>query len=603
MFYNSHLMQKSIQKGNISENCSQEKSPRQLSKEDHKKLIDLRNKQNISDLLIVKYLRKNGINKPQILLKEEIEKYSQGGKLSKKDLNILNSKIKQILENHPKTRNKIFRSLKAINLNEKNKNLLSEGSIEKLPNIIHTLGSRDNLNNNIKSISDLNTKEFINPLKNNSINNTIENLVTTPSAINKTNINNNNIKNDYSSFSSENIFNRKKISKKIAFLKPEEELAQLESEFSELRKQQKPIYKTIDFTEGNEWAAISNYNRKLYEEQLKEEKRKERNTKLLTKLYLDEQIKSKILKEYEEQKKEQEYKKNFIEYQKNLELIEKQQKEEIHKRFLSQNQIREKQIEEKRIQKRIDELKEKKFDNEFIANIKKSLEKDKQIQINKKKVNDEIYKQIYLMSESKRKLKMDQIEFDKKENIRYLQESEQMEQKRETRRKQIMNKGKSLDFNENAKKILAKIRDEIKDEDEKYKKMNLDQKKIYDAKIEKEKKKKANDKIELKKYLELQIEEKKKDEAFKKIIDQEQRRILDTDSKKYKEDQKINELKIKKRNNKINNILMKQIIDKREKDLKKNSMTLAEYSLNKKLLEKIKEKQAMYNKEKKEDKI
>ena len=49
-------------------------------------------------------------------------------------------------------------------------------------------------------------------------------------------------------------------------------------------------------------------------------------------------------------------------------LIEKQQKEEIHKRFLSQNQIREKQIEEKRIQKRIDELKEKKFDNEFIAN-------------------------------------------------------------------------------------------------------------------------------------------------------------------------------------------------------------------------------------------
>ena len=207
------------------------------------------------------------------------------------------------------------------------------------------------------------------------------------------------------------------------------------------------------------------------------------------------------------------------------------------------------------------------------------------------------------MSESKRKLKMDQIEFDKKENIRYLQESEQMEQKREMRRKQIMNKGKSLDFNENAKKILAKIRDEIKDEDEKYKKMNLDQKKIYDAKIEKEKKKKANDKIELKKYLELQIEEKKKDEAFKKIIDQEQRRILDTDSKKYKEDQKINELKIKKRNNKINNILMKQIIDKREKDLKKNSMTLAEYSLNKKLLEKIKEKQAMYNKEKKEDKI
>ena len=61
MFYNSHLMQKSIQKGNTSGNCSKEKSPRQLSKEDRKKLIDLRNKQNINDLLIVKYLRKNGI--------------------------------------------------------------------------------------------------------------------------------------------------------------------------------------------------------------------------------------------------------------------------------------------------------------------------------------------------------------------------------------------------------------------------------------------------------------------------------------------------------------------------------------------------------------
>ena len=62
------------------------------------------------------------------------------------------------------------------------------------------------------------------------------------------------------------------------------------------------------------------------------------------------------------------------------------------------------------------------------------------------------------------------------------------------------------------------------------------------------------------------------------------------DYKKFIIDQKEKELKIKKTNCRINNILMEQIKNKKEKEMKKDFMSGDEYSLNKKLLEKVKEK-------------
>ena len=91
---------------------------------------------------------------------------------------------------------------------------------------------------------------------------------------------------------------------------PEQELEELEKEMTEeelMLEKKKKRYKRIDFGyQGDEWSAIVNYNKNLYQRQLREEKIKDLETKKRTKECLDIQIKEKIKKELDEQLQEKE---------------------------------------------------------------------------------------------------------------------------------------------------------------------------------------------------------------------------------------------------------------------------------------------------------
>ena len=84
----------------------------------------------------------------------------------------------------------------------------------------------------------------------------------------------------------------------------------------------------------------------------------------------------------------------------------------------------------------------------------------------------------------------------------------------------------------------------------------------------------------------MQIEEKKKEDEFLKSLDYEQARIWAIDCKKYNDDEKAIENKIREMNKRNMTSLMDQINKKKNKN--KNAMNDTEYAMNRKLLEKAK---------------
>ena len=132
--------------------------------------------------------------------------------------------------------------------------------------------------------------------------------------------------------------------------------------------------------------------------------------------------------------------------------------------------------------------------------------------------------------------------------------------------------------------ILQKMK---KDQEEEDKKIQF----YYDEKnrlaIEREKNealRRKKEKNELKKYLDMQIEEKRKEEDFLKSLDDEQARIWAIDCKKYFEDEKAIESKIRTMNKRNLALVMEQI-NKRKMN-KKQAMTDTEYAMNRDLLQK-----------------
>ena len=118
----------------------------------------------------------------------------------------------------------------------------------------------------------------------------------------------------------------------------------------------------------------------------------------------------------------------------------------------------------------------------------------------------------------------------------------------------------------------------------------------YDAKTKeanekaaKEIQRRHKEREEMKKYYDMQIEEKRKEKEFLRYLDEEQARIWNIDCKKYYDDEKIAENKVKLMN-KINfDCLMEQISEKKRSKAKRNIMTNAEFEMNRDLIEKARE--------------
>ena len=578
MFYNERRITKAALMKINNESLSIEDKK---LKERYQKLINLQKKEKIDDCFLVKYMKKCGIKTPNNVLDEEIKTFMKTKKLRKIDLNKIKLKIDNALKNQNKTEfTKVIKSSPNIFLNNNNKKILTElkpGSSKDLipkKNILSPLHL--NNSNNIKdnqtnlSLDNLNPNKNLNQCKEEEKN---DNKISPE----------NNIK----------TANSIQIKKKI-YLNPEDELADLEKELgleqaSEIRKKKfEKFYKY--FSEGNEWDAIYKYNNEMYKKQLEEEKRKKFENKILLRIELDKQIKEKAMREKKAYLENEKYKELFNENNKKMIKLEEERDEEKTKKLNLEKKAQEQQIKTKNIMKRLELLREKKFEKDVINNLKTELDKEKKLNEEKKLKNFLEMKKMMEENENKiRKKEEDKIKEKEKQKI-YSQDLEKTEIKKENERKKILNKIKSVgDYqsNEKIQKILEKMQQDLDEEDQKLNNFIKNRKKLEDMKMEEEKKKKLEIRKELRFYLDNQIQEKKREKEFEKMLYREQGRIWNMDSEKYRKEQKSIEERIKLMQKRNGEILRKQIENNDKRKKKKNGMNITEISLNKKEINKI----------------
>ena len=515
-------------------------------------LLNLQKRQKLKDLLITKFMQKYGIKNADVILEEEIAKFLQGEKLNDKDLKRLDVKIKELLRekvSKDKLKEKLTQSLRGIN------------SDEILPKIdIANTIDNSTISPRIKKMKPtiLNTEPAKDTLSQQNLSNSLYNPL-------KTNGN------------------------KRIYKKPEEELAELEAEFAKEENENKNKYKKLDFTEeGDEWSAIAKYNRKLYEDGIKLEKMKDEELKRRNKADLDLQIKQRLKKEYEEELKEKEYDKIMKEHQKEMDELDRKKQEDIKKQILREKESRDEQMRQNYIKRRIEILKEKKFEKNLVKNIQEGIEKEKQEIINKKKKENEALLRAIKENDLKIKMRKEKEKRDREEEIKMGEERIKMQMKEDLQREKYYEtiKRNGIKMSSKADEVLNKLRKDQEEEDKRIQHY-YDEKNRLEIDKEKEKeKKKLREKFELKKYLDMQIEERKKEEDFLKSLDYEQARIWAIDCKKYNEDEKEINKRIREMNKRNMDSVMEQINNKKKKN--KKGMNETEYAMNREILEKAK---------------
>ena len=554
MFYNTYRTTKSSMRSADKDRFS--RSGQNIINQ-RERLLNLQKRQKLKDLLITKFMQKYGINNPEELLEEEITKFLQGEKLNDVDLKKLDMKVKNLLK--------------------------QKASKEKLKNTL-TKSLQETTSNNV-------VLPKIDTVKNDVIDNTIS-----PK----------NIKNQPTRLSTEpavSTLQQPKLSTSLyspmntyasknskIFKKPEEELAELEAEFAEEEKKKMQKYERLDFTDlgGDEWYAIAKYNRKIYEEQLEEERMKNNMLKRRNKQELDLQIKQRLRKEYEDELKEKEYDKIIEEHQKKMDELEKQKKEQIKNQIMREKESRDEQMRQNYIKKRIEILKEKKFEKSLVKTIQEGLEKDKKEALEKKRRENEALINAIKENELKKQKKKEQEKKEKEEDIKMGEERIKMQLKQDYIREKYYDTIKKYGnkYSVQSDGILQKMKKDQEEEDKKIQFYYDEKNRLANEREKNEALRRKKEKNELKKYLDMQIEERKKEEEFLKSLDDEQARIWAIDCKKYFEDEKAIESKIRAMNKRNLDLVLDQI--NKRKTNKKHTMTDTEYAMNRDILQKAK---------------
>ena len=546
MFYNTYRATKSSMRSADKNNLSG--AGRNIINQ-REKLLNLQKRQKLKDLLITKFMLKYGIKNADEILDEEISKFLQGERLTDQDLKRLDVKIKRLLKekaSKDRLKQKLTQSLQGMTSDDVLPKINNRNTIET--DTISTMNQKPKILNTEPTINTLGQKDF-----------------------------------------SSSLYNpMKTLNNKRRFKKPEEELAELEAEFEKEEKVNKKNFKRLDFTEeGDEWSAIAKYNRQLYEEQIKMEKMKEEELKKRNKADLDLQIKQRLKQEYENELKDKEYDKIMEEHQKEMDEIERKKQEDLKKQVMREKESRDEQMRQNYIRKRIEILKEKKFEKSLVKSIQEGIEKERKNAIEKKRKENEALLKAIKENDLKMIRKKEKEKRDKEEEVKMGEERMKMQLKEDLARKRYYDiiKMNGNNFAKNSDEVLERLKRE-QEEEEKRIQHYYDEKNRLEIEREKEKElKKKNEKFELKKYLDMQIEERKKEEDFLKSLDYEQARIWALDCKKYNEDEKLIKSKIREMNKRNMDSVMEQINKKKNKKIGMND---TEYAMNRQILEKAK---------------
>ena len=566
MFYNSYRATRTaLQNRQYSAKTRPLINPREC-------LINQPKRQKLKNLLMTKFMQKYNIKDPNEFLDLVLTQFIQGERLNDIDLKKLDLKICRL--------NKEF------NNKNQNRNKLENYSTMPLKTDININHIHNNdLLNNLHEEKNIKIKNKANQIKN--LKNEFPSLKPNSKTVARTE---SNIYKSKGNSCYTSPINRKMIKS------PEQELEELEKEMTEeelMLEKKKKRYKRIDFGyQGDEWSAIVNYNKNLYQRQLREEKIKDLETKKRTKECLDIQIKEKLKNQLDDKLKDKEFDEKIKLHTKQLDEKREEKLKKIYEQINRLKIDRDNILKNENMKKEIEKLKEKKFEKNLVKMYKAQLEQDRQIQLDRKRQGKEdLLEAKKVIEEKQKKIKEEkekEIEEEKRLNkLRYI-----MDQQKENERNSYYKRIKSMSNKyilPDSDKILRNLTQDGKTEEAKiqhyYEEKNLkDFEREIRAKI-----KRQNDKIEIKKFLDMQIEQKKKEEKFLKLLDQEQARIWKLDLMKRNDEMKTEREHIKNMNKKNFEGLLKQIEEKQRSKSKKNIMTESEYAMNRDLLEKANE--------------
>ena len=530
--------------------------------------LNLQKRQRLKELLIERFEQKYNVKNPAEVLEPVITEFLQQEKLSDTDLKRLDIRIKNLLKD---------KSYKDNLKSNMVRNLQEIQAIEPIKTETTTVNKQ--INSTVDNDKNITNNEF--PTITN-VKNTYFNTIS--------NTENNDRKRGKSSYMCRGRKNNR-------FKNPEEELAFLEKEYAEDEAKRKSKYnrnkEKIDYdNEADDWYTIVKYNKRLYDRQCLEEKMRDKVNKKRTKDFLDHQVREKIKKEYEDELKEKEYNKIIQEHNKKLDEMEQIKAQKIKEQIQRLKENRDEQLKIERTRKKIEELKQKKFDLNLIKNMQQNLEKAIKEKMDRKKMENDALRKAINENEIKKQRLKEQFKKEREDEIKINEERNRIRDRQDQERKRyydtIKNNGNKYSLKQ-AEEILEKMQKAQKAEDEKIQYYYDAKSKEANEKAAKEIQRRHKEREEMKKYYDMQIEEKKKEKEFLRLLDEEQARIWNIDCKKYYDDEKIAEDKVKLMN-KINfDCLMDQINEKKRSKSKRNIMTNTEFEMNRDLIEKARE--------------
>ena len=250
---------------------------------------------------------------------------------------------------------------------------------------------------------------------------------------------------------------------------------------------------------------------------------------------------------------------------------------------------RDEQMRLNNIKKRIEILKEKKFEKSLVKTIQEGIEKVRKETIEKKRRENEALNKAIKENELKKQRKKEEEKRQKEEDVKMAEERIKMDIKQDIIRDkyyELIRKYGNKYSTKEAEEIIEKMKKAQEEEDKKIQFYYDEKNRLANERAKNEKIRRQKEKQELKKYLDMQIEERKKEEEFLKSLDDEQSRIWAIDCKKYFEDEKEIERKIRLMNKRNLELVMEQINSKKKK--KKNAMSDTEYAMNRDMLQKAK---------------
>lgn len=227
----------------------------------------------------------------------------------------------------------------------------------------------------------------------------------------------------------------------------------------------------VDFpNEQDEWNAIVKYNHKLYEEEKKNNKLKDLEIKKRTREDLDNQIRQKLKHKYEEMQKNREYDNIILSHCQFMDEVERKRNQEAKDRLMKEKENRDKQLLDEQTRKKIEILKEKKYDREYVKNIQSEMEKDKQMQLKRRQDDKNLMLKTIEESKLNRLRMLENREHEKLNDIKAVEDLGKLLDRQEMERKEYF---KKIERNANnfvnrmAATVMNEIKIKSKEEDEK----------------------------------------------------------------------------------------------------------------------------------------